>query len=49
MRFYQPFLPSNAEIEVDGGFVGSTPSEIEIVPGNHTVLLKKNGFKIWGR
>ncbi len=41
--------PDGADIEVDGSFVGNTPSEIEVAGGEHTVAVKKNGFKDWER
>jgi hypothetical protein len=41
--------PSGADIEVDGSFVGSTPSALEVSEGDHTVTVKKTGFKNWER
>jgi len=41
--------PAGADIEVDGAFVGSTPSTIEVATGDHTVTVSKNGFKSWER
>ena len=41
--------PDGADIEVDSRFMGSTPSTIELVPGEHTVVVRKPGFKIWER
>lgn len=41
--------PPGADIEVDGGFVGNTPSTIEIASGEHTVKVSKGGFKDWER
>lgn len=41
--------PSGAEIEVDGAFVGDTPSTITITAGDHTISLKKPGFTPWER
>lgn len=41
--------PPGADIEVDGSFVGNTPSEIEIAAGDHTIAVKKAGFKSWER
>jgi hypothetical protein len=41
--------PDAAEIEVDGKFMGSTPSTLRISPGEHTISLEKNGFKSWQR
>jgi hypothetical protein len=41
--------PSGADIEVDGSFVGNTPSDVQVTEGDHTVMVKKTGFKDWER
>ena len=41
--------PSGADIEIDGNFVGNTPSDVEATDGDHTVTVKKLGFKNWER
>jgi hypothetical protein len=41
--------PAGADIEVDGGFVGNTPSTIDATAGEHTVTVSKNGYKSWER
>jgi hypothetical protein len=41
--------PTGADIEVDGSFVGNTPSDVQIAEGEHTVAVKKAGFKDWER
>lgn len=41
--------PAGADIEVDGGFVGNTPSTIDVAPGDHTITVSKNGFTKWER
>jgi len=41
--------PSGADIEVDGKFVGNTPSELQMTEGDHAVAVKKPGFKDWQR
>jgi len=41
--------PAGADIEVDGAFVGSTPSTVTVSPGEHTIRLKKGGFVPWER
>jgi protein-tyrosine-phosphatase len=41
--------PANADIALDGSFVGNTPSEIDVTPGDHTLTLNKSGFKVWER
>ncbi len=41
--------PPGADIEVDGGFVGSTPSTVTVTPGTHQITLQKKGFADWSR
>jgi hypothetical protein len=41
--------PPGAEITLDGNYVGSTPSEINLSAGTHTVLLSMPGFAQWKR
>jgi hypothetical protein len=41
--------PSGADIAVDGSFVGNTPSDVQVTEGEHTVSVKKAGFKDWER
>jgi hypothetical protein len=41
--------PPGADVEVDGNFVGNTPSDAQVTEGEHTVSLKKTGFKDWER
>jgi len=41
--------PSGADIEVDGSFVGNTPSDVQVADGEHTIAVKKSGFKDWER
>lgn len=36
-----------ADIEVDGNFVGQTPSRLELSNGDHTLRLTMNGFAPW--
>jgi hypothetical protein len=42
-------VPLGADIEVDGSFVGNTPSDVQVAEGEHTVSVKKAGFKDWER
>ena len=42
-------MPAGADIAVDGNFVGNTPSEIDVTPGDHTLTVSKSGFKPWER
>jgi hypothetical protein len=41
--------PDGAEIEIDGNFVGSTPSTLGVAAGPHQLSVKKAGFKPWER
>lgn len=42
-------IPDGADIEVDGNFVGSTPSSVELAPGDHAVAIKRAGYATWDR
>jgi hypothetical protein len=39
----------NCDIEVDGSFVGNTPSTLNLAPGKHDIVVKKTGYKDWTR
>jgi hypothetical protein len=39
--------PSGADIEIDGAFVGNTPSTVNVGPGSHQIVVKKKGFTDW--
>lgn len=41
--------PDGADILVDGKFVGSTPSSLQLAPGDHTISVEKSGFTTWSR
>ncbi len=41
--------PPGADISVDGKFMGNTPSTIQLAPGEHLVLIEKEGLKPWHR
>lgn len=41
--------PPGADIEVDGNFIGSTPSSVAIAAGLHEVVVRKRGFATWKR
>lgn len=41
--------PDNADIEVDGNFAGNTPSDLAVAQGEHTITVKKSGYKNWQR
>jgi len=41
--------PDGADIEIDGNFVGNTPSTVGVSAGQHDISVKKPGFKPWQR
>lgn len=41
--------PSGADIEINGSFVGNTPSAIELGPGEQTITISKKGYQPWNR
>lgn len=41
--------PPGADIEIDGAFVGNTPSTVTVSPGTHDIAVKKKGFSDWTR
>jgi hypothetical protein len=41
--------PPGADIEVDGGFVGNTPSTVSLAPGSHQILVRKKGYADWNK
>jgi hypothetical protein len=41
--------PENADIYVDGKFVGDTPSTLPLNAGTHHISVKAMGKKLWER
>jgi len=41
--------PDGADITVDDKFVGTTPSTIQLSPGEHKIVVSRSGFKAWER
>jgi hypothetical protein len=41
--------PASADVEVDGKFVGNTPSTIPLAAGEHSIKVTKKGYKPWER
>ncbi len=39
----------HSEVEVDGRFVGTTPMELNLVPGTYQIAVRKVGFEAWTR
>ena len=41
--------PETGEITIDGKFVGTTPSTLQLTPGEHNILVEKPGWQPWQR
>jgi hypothetical protein len=41
--------PDHAEIDINGAFVGDTPSVLDLPLGPQTITISKKGFKPWTR
>lgn len=41
--------PAGADINVDGKYMGSTPSTIQLIPGDHQVSIEKENLRPWQR
>ncbi|HZE27400.1 MAG TPA: PEGA domain-containing protein [Terriglobales bacterium] len=41
--------PPGADIELDGSFIGNTPSSVGVYPGDHAIKLTKTGYAKWER
>jgi PEGA domain len=41
--------PTGADIEVDGAYLGSTPSTLQLTAGDHNIVVRKQGFQDWKR
>jgi hypothetical protein len=41
--------PAGCDINVDGKYMGSTPSTIQLVPGEHEVSIEKDELRPWQR
>jgi hypothetical protein len=39
--------PPGADVEIDGAFVGNTPSTVTVAPGSHQIGVKRKGFTDW--
>jgi hypothetical protein len=42
-------VPLGADLEVDGKFIGNTPSSMNLASGDHAVKVTKKGYKTWER
>jgi hypothetical protein len=41
--------PSGAEINIDGSYVGNTPTLIKLKPGTHSISMTLSGYAPWTR
>jgi len=41
--------PTGADIEIDGKFVGQTPSSVRSASGDHSIAIRQAGYKPWQR
>jgi hypothetical protein len=37
--------PSTGDIDIDGAFVGNTPSTLSLAPGDHVIRITRKGFQ----
>lgn len=42
-------IPPGADLEVDGKFIGNTPSSMNLASGDHAIKVTKKGYKAWER
>ncbi len=42
-------VPPGADVEVDGKFIGNTPSTMTLASGDHTIKVTKKAYKAWTR
>jgi hypothetical protein len=48
-ELYFSSFPDSAEIQIDGKFVGTTPSDVVVRSGEHKIVVRLSGFKAWRR
>jgi len=41
--------PIDAEVYIDGSFVGNTPSTVEVLTGEHLLQMRKTNYATWER
>ena len=41
--------PENAEVAVDGSFVGNAPVKLNLSPGKHTIMVSAKGYQTFTR
>ncbi len=42
-------VPSPAEVQIDGRYIGETPAAVQLPPGTHQLLLRRPGHADWKR
>jgi PEGA domain len=41
--------PDGADVTIDGKFAGNTPSTLQVIPGDHQIMVELVGHKVWQR
>jgi PEGA domain-containing protein len=41
--------PENADVSIDGNFMGNTPASLKMAAGKHTVKVSLSGYREWSR
>jgi hypothetical protein len=41
--------PADADVSLDGNFIGNSPASLKLSPGKHTITVKMSGWKDWTR
>lgn len=49
IRTLVELMRREAEITVDDKFLGTTPSTVQLTPGEHKIVVLKAGFRSWER
>lgn len=39
----------HCEVEIDGAFAGTTPSQLSLAPGTHKITVSQNGYVPWSK
>jgi hypothetical protein len=39
--------PQGAVISIDGNYAGNTPSDLQLMPGSHTLKIELKGYETW--
>jgi PEGA domain-containing protein len=49
IRLQVSSTPPGADIDLDGKSVGTTPADLLVAPGEHTIRISKTGYNSWER